>query len=364
MAREFKIGNFLVNDASDCFVIAEIGHNHQGRMDQCKQLFKLAKDHGADAVKLQKRDNRHMFTTEMYNSAYNSENAFAPTYGTHREALEFNKEQYQELQKYADEIGIFFFSTAFDKPSADFLEDIDMPAYKMASGDITNIPLLKHVASFGKPMIMSTGGATMEDVKRAVEAVYPINKNIAVLQCTAGYPPAWEELNLNVITTFREAFPDVVIGFSAHDSGIAMATASYVLGARIVEKHFTINRAMKGTDHAFSLEKVGLEKMVRDLKRVRLAMGDGVKRQYPTEAKPLFKMAKKIVAERDLPAGHVLTEADFGFKCPNDGLPPYEMYKLMGKQLKHPIKQECNIMFEDVEDAAASASKAKVTEAA
>ncbi len=362
MSRQLTIENVCIRDDSDCYVIAEIGHNHQGRIDQCKKLFDVAKACGADAVKLQKRENRALFTREMYNSVYNSENAFAETYGDHREFLEFNKEQYQELQAYAKAIGITFFSTAFDIPSADMLESIGMPAYKLASGDITNTPLLKHVARFGKPMIISTGGASLTDVRRAFEAVYPLNPQLAVLQCTAGYPPAWEELNLRVIETLRREFPEIIIGFSSHDSGIAMAVAGYVLGARIIEKHFTLNRAMKGTDHAFSLERSGLEKMVRDLRRTRIALGDGVKRSYPSEAKPLYKMAKKLVAARNLPIGHVLTEADLVAKAPNDGLPPYEIEALLNKRLKRALKEDEAIQFADVE--AVQSSRKMLAEAA
>lgn len=355
------IDGIEINDNSDSYVIAEIGHNHQGRIDQCKQLFDVAKTCGAHAVKLQKRDNRTLFTKEMYDSPYHSENAFADTYGEHREFLEFNKEQYKELQEYAKKIGITFFSTAFDFKSADFLADLNMPAYKLASGDITNIPLLKYVAKLGKPMIMSTGGATLPDVRRAFEAVYPINRQLCIMQCTAGYPPAWEEMNLRVIETFRKEFPEIVIGFSSHDSGIAMAVAGYVLGARMVEKHFTLNRAMKGTDHAFSLEHSGLEKMVRDLKRTRIALGDGVKKRYPSEEKPLNKMAKKIVAARDLPAGHIIQESDLAYRAPNDGLPPYENEKLIGKRLTKALMADDNLAFEIVE---AVGSKVKATEAA
>ncbi len=257
---EFSIDGVRVADDTPCYVIAEIGHNHQGNIETCKEMFRSAVQCGADAVKLQKRDNRALFTSEMYDSPYNSENAYAPTYGTHREALEFNKDQYVELKDYAEEIGIDFFSTAFDRPSADLLEEIGISAYKIASGDLTNTPLLKHVASFGKPMIISTGGATMEDVQRAYDAIRPINANFCILQCTSGYPSPYEELNLRVIETFTKAFPDVVIGFSGHDAGIAMPLVAYMLGARVVEKHFTLNRAWKGTDQAFSLEPAGMRR--------------------------------------------------------------------------------------------------------
>ena len=346
--RTLKIGNHVINDESDCYVIAEIGHNHKGDVDICKELFVSAKDCGAHAVKLQKRDNRSLYTKAMYDQAYNSENAYGPTYGTHREALEFGMDEYMELKKFAAELGIDFFSTAFDFNSADFLAKLDLPAYKMASGDLRSIPLLKHVASLGKPMIISTGGAKMEDVERAYEAIMPINSQLAILQCTAAYPASFDQLNLNVIKTFRERFKDVVVGLSAHDSGISMPVAAYVLGARIVEKHFTLNRAWKGTDHAFSLEPVGMKKMVRDLQRTRVALGDGIKQTLPNEESPIKKMGKKLVIARDLPAGHVLTAQDVALKSPADGLSPIHFDKVIGQKLKKNFVEEADFSFDDL----------------
>jgi sialic acid synthase len=348
MEREIVIDGTRIADDAPCYLIAEIGHNHQGDVEQCKELFRVAKLCGVHAVKLQKRHNRSLFTAAMYDSPYNSENAFGATYGEHREALELGHDAYEELKAYAKELGVTLFATPFDVRSADFLEALNMPAYKLASGDLTNVPLLRHVAGFGKPIILSTGGASMEDVRRAYEAVRPINSQIAILQCTAGYPPSWDELNLRVIETFREEFPDAVVGFSSHDSGIAMALVGYVLGARIIEKHFTLNRAMKGTDHAFSLEHSGLEKLARDLRRAHVALGDGVKRHYASEEKPLYKMAKKIVIAHDIPEGHVLAENDLAIKSPNDGLPPYEIHNLLGKAVRRRMVADENISFADL----------------
>ncbi|PSN10080.1 N-acetylneuraminate synthase, partial [filamentous cyanobacterium CCT1] len=259
------------------------------------------------------------------------------TYGEHREFLEFNFEEYQELQRYAKEIGITFFSTAFDFPSANFLEELNMPAFKIASGDLRSIPLLKYIAEFQKPMIISTGAATLEDVQRAYDAVMPINSQVCFLQCTASYPADHTELDLQVIATYQSLFPEVVVGLSSHYSGIAMATAAYVLGGRVIEKHFTLNRAMKGTDHAFSLEPVGMRKLVRDLKRVREALGDGQKKFYLSEQGARVKMGKKLVVTRDLPAGHQLTAEDITMKSPGDGLPPYEIDNVIGRVLTQPL---------------------------
>lgn len=354
MSPKFTIGDKVVSSESDCYVIAEIGHNHQGNIDTCKAMFVAAAQCGADAVKLQKRDNRALYTREMYDSPYHSENAYAPTYGAHREALEFDKDHYLELKAYAEGLGLHFFSTAFDRPSADLLEEMGMGAYKIASGDLTNTPLLKHVAAFGKPMIISTGGATMEDVQRAYDAIHPINTNFCILQCTSGYPSPYEELNLRVIETFTKAFPDVIIGFSGHDAGIAMPLIAYMLGARVVEKHFTLNRTWKGTDQAFSLEPGGLRRVVRDLQRTRQALGSGEKTAYESETGPLNKMVKRIVAARDLAAGAVLTEADLDFRIPTsekitpNALQPYWVDHLVGKTLVKPVWAEDIVGFDEI----------------
>jgi sialic acid synthase len=340
VSRALVINGKTIDDASRCYVIAEIGHNHQGDVEKAKELFRQAKECGASAVKLQKRDNETLFTREAFDKPYENENSFGPTYGLHREFLEFGESEYRELQAYAGELDIDFFATAFDIPSADFLAALDPPAFKLASADLTNIPLLTHVARFGKPMLVSTGGATMADVERAYRAIMSINHQLCLLQCTASYPAEFADLDLRVIETYRARFPDAVIGWSGHDSGIAMATVAYVLGARVIEKHFTLNRAMKGTDHAFSLEPVGLRKMVRDLDRTVEALGDGVKKFRPSEAAGMAKMAKSLVAARHLPAGHVLTRDDVAIKSPGGGMKPYELDTLLGRALTRSLRTD------------------------
>ena len=346
MNRQLIIGDRLISDDSDAYVIAEIGHNHQGSLKTAKELFQAAAECGVAAGKLQKRDNRSLYTREMFDKPYDNENSFGATYGEHREALEFGKSEYEELQAASTRLGIGFFSTAFDIRSADFLAALNTPAYKIASGDLKNIPLLRHVAKIGKPMIVSTGGGTMDDVQRAYDTVMPINPRLCLMQCTCGYPAEFAELDLRVIATYREKFPEVVIGYSGHDNGIAMPVAAYMLGARIIEKHFTLNRAMKGTDHRFSLEPVGMKKMIRDLQRVRIALGDGRKKVYASEASPVLKMGKKLVAARDLPTGHVLTAADIAIKSPGDGLPPYYLDQVVGQVLTRDVRVDQSLTLE------------------
>jgi len=344
--RELVIDNKTIQDDGDCFVIAEIGHNHQGSLDTAKEMFKVAKECGADAVKLQKRDNRELYTKAGYDKPYENPNSYGETYGEHREFLEFGLEEFQVLQDYAKEIGVTMFATAFDFNSADFLAKLDMPAFKLASGDLKNIPLLTYIAQFQKPMVLSTGGGTMEDVNRAYDAIMPINQQLCLLQCTAGYPAEFDELNLRVITTFRERFPDITIGLSSHDNGIAMAVAAYMLGARIVEKHFTLNHTWKGTDHAFSLEPIGFRKLVRDLKRLKVAIGDGVKRTYESEVTPIIKMGKKLVAARELPEGHTIRREDIAIKSPGDGLQPFEIDKVIGRVTRQTLSSDDDISIE------------------
>lgn len=338
--RSLTINHRVIDDNSDCYVIAEIGHNHQGDLQKAQDLFHAAKMAGCHAVKLQKRENKLLFTKEAYSRPYENEHSFGSTYGEHREKLEFGKEEYTTLARLADDLQIDFFSTAFDIPSADFLEQFRPPAYKTASGDLKNIPLLKHIAGFGKPMIISTGGGDLEDVSRAYEAVSSINRQICFLQCTATYPTDAEDLHLRVIETLRNKFPDVVVGFSDHYNGIAMALPAFVLGARVIEKHFTLNHTWKGTDHALSLEPIGMHKMVRDLQRCRAALGSANKTCLEAEKPAITKMGKSVFASRALPVGHIVSHADIRIKSPGGGIPPYDIEFLIGKRLHVAVAED------------------------
>jgi N-acetylneuraminate synthase/sialic acid synthase len=349
-ARYLTIDGIEIHDRSECYVVAEIGHNHQGDAEKAKQLIRSAKEWGVNAVKLQKRSNRTLYTREFYSKPYDNELSFGRTYGEHREALELNADDYRELQRYAREIGVTLFAAAFDFESADLLAELDVPAFKFASGDLGNTPLQRHVAGFGKPMFLSTGGGTMQDIERAVDTILPINDQLCILQCTAAYPADVEDLNLNVITTLRERFPELVIGLSDHQNGIAMAVVAYMLGARVIEKHFTLDHALKGRDHAFSLMPDGMRRLVRDLRRIPVALGDGVKRPLPVEADALEKMGKKLVAARELELGHVLTADDIAIKSPADGgLSPYELDRIVGMRLMRSLRPDENVEHADLE---------------
>jgi N-acetylneuraminate synthase/sialic acid synthase len=338
--RSLSINGITYSDETTPYVIAEVGHNHQGKLEVALELIKAAASSGASAVKFQKRSNKDLFTRSAFDAPYINENSYGTTYGEHREALEFGKSEYLECIKLAKDLKVDFFATAFDFQSVDFLVEVDVPAIKVASGDLKSLQLLRYIAETGKPMIVSTGGARIEDVIRAQEAISSVNENFAILQCTAGYPPRYEELNLRVIETYRNLFPKTVIGYSGHDSGIAMALVSYVLGARVIEKHFTLNRAMKGTDHSFSLEPTGMTKLVRDLSRAHISMGDGIKDTYESEISPLKKMGKSIYFANDLASGEVLKREHFVLKSPGGYIPPYELDFYLGKKLLVDVKFE------------------------
>lgn len=331
--RALRIGERVISDDAEAFVVAEIGHNHQGDVTLAHRLIDRVADAGATAIKLQTRDNATLFSSALYTAPYASPHAFGATYGAHRMALELDHSAYLELIAHARERHLLLFSTAFDMASADFLASLGVPALKLASGDVTNLPLLRHAATLGRPLILSTGGATIDDVDRALDVILSSTSDVALLQCTALYPVRTADLHLRVITTFRERYPSLVIGLSDHHPEVTVLPAAYALGARIFEKHVTLDRGLKGSDHAFSLEPHDLQRMVACLADTREALGDGIKRATDAERRNLRKMAKGLTAARDLPAGHVLTRDDVRVQSPGDGLPPFMEDRVIGAPL-------------------------------
>jgi sialic acid synthase len=330
--RELFIGGRRVADDAPPFVIAELGNNGQGHLDLTKQLIKAAAEAGASAVKLQKRENKTLYTRAAYNAPYTGEGAFGATYGAHREYLEFGRSEYQHLKEYADSLGCPLFATAFDATSADFLAKLGVPAIKMASGDITNTPLLGYVASLGIPMIVSTGTADLDDVDRAVEAIDRVGTPFALLQCTAAYPVQDDTLNLRVIDTYRRRYAEAsAVGLSIHTDDYLPAVLAYALGARVFEYHVTLSRSMRGTDHTFSATPDDLIDLVVHLSIAERMLGSPLKRRLPCEAGAIQKMAKSAYAARRLLAGHVLTAADIAVKSPGGGVPPYRLPDLLGR---------------------------------
>jgi len=332
--RQLKIRERIITD-NDCFIIAEIGANHMGDMTLAEEMIIEAAYCGVDAVKFQVRDNTEMFTKTLLNSPYDNELSYGKTYGEHREHLDwFDKQELRLLQAVADKHGVLFFATPFEEKSADMLESLDVPLYKIASCDVTNIPLIMHVAGFGKPMIISTGGATIEEIVELHAAVWPINRNFALLHCVSLYPNTDEVLNLKIVEYLKWAFPENLIGFSSHHPGLLPLYVARSFGASVFEVHFTMSRGNRGTDHGFSLEPQGLKKLCDDLPRIGVMAGNYEKRVQPGEkAGFIKKFGKGIYLKRPLIAGSVLNSEDICIKSPAGGLKPHESGEIIGKTL-------------------------------
>lgn len=347
--NSFTFGKSTISEDGPCYVIAEIGNNHQGSLETALQMIKVAAGAGADAVKFQKRDNKALYTKDFYNKPYDNENSYGATYGIHRDYLEFGMEEYVQLKKCAAQYNVDFLATAFDFPSVDFLEELGVGAYKVASGDLTSLPLLKYIAKLGKPMFVSTGAGNLDEVRLAYDAILQHNSQLCLLHCTAGYPTEYHDLNLRVIDVFKKEFPKAIIGYSGHDNGILAASIAYMLGARVVEKHFTLNRAWQGTDHKFSLEPEGLRKQVRDLQRINIALGTGVKELQDFEKGARAKMGKGVYLAKPLSAGTTLTMEDLVFKSPANAIPPYKANEVIGKKLNVDLQEEASLDFKYLE---------------
>ena len=349
--RDILIGSRLINDESPAYVIAEIGNNHGGDVTVAAQMFKVAKDCGADAVKLQMRDNRNLYHRFMYDAPYVNRNSYGETYGKHREALELSTYDYEALKQVAEDIGIDFFATAFDIKSADTLGNIlNMPAIKIASGGLTNTALISYAADTGKPLIISTGGGSFEDIDRVVDLMIEMEvTQYALLHCLASYPNQPSEINLNVITTMRRRYRDIPIDFSCHYNGICMAEGAFMLGARIIEKHFTLNHTWKGTDRALSLEPQGLKSLCQNLSRMYDALGDGNKVRHSSEDAPIRKMAQSVYCAKVIAIGDIIKTSQLKLQTPADGLPAWEIENIVGSKAIRIVEPDTLIGRQDYE---------------
>lgn len=349
--KTIRFGKSTISAEGPCYVIAEIGHNHQGNLETALKMITVAAACGVQSVKFQKRDNKTLYTKIFYNKPYDNENSYGSTYGEHREFLEFGFEDYKQLKKQAEDLGVEFSATAFDFKSVDFLEELGITNYKVASGDVTNLPLLTYIAKLGKPMFVSTGASTLEEIRAAYNTILKYNDKLCLLHCIAGYPAEYHDLNLRVIETFKKEFPEAITGYSSHDNGILAPIVAYMLGATVLEKHFTLNRSWKGTDHRFSLEPEGMRKQLRDLRRVDISLGKKVKEVQSFEKDARTKMGKGIYTARKLQAGQILTWEDICFKSPAQGLPPYFAEDIIGRKLRGSLEEETPVSFEHLEEA-------------
>jgi len=342
----FKLDHCTVGDGQPCFVIAEAGNNHQGKMEIAKKLVDAAAFSGANAVKFQKRNIESLYVAEELNRPYTGPNSFGETYGEHRRALELSKEDFIELKQYSEAKDLVFLASAWDFDSIDFLDQIGVSGFKMASADLTNLRLLTHAAKKQKPIILSTGMSSMEEVKMAYRAISQYVDKIALLQCTSTYPSSFEDLHLNVIKTYEKQFPSCVVGYSGHELGIAISAVVTVLGAHIVERHFTLDRAMRGTDHAASLEPGMLFKLVRDIRTIEKALGFPEKVIVESERPSRKKLAKSLVSLTNLPKGEVIKEEMLTMKSPGTGISPNRIEEVLGQRPKGDIMQDTILTWE------------------
>ena len=287
MSKCVKIADKTIGEGFPCFIIAEIGINHNGSVALAKKMIDIAVTTGCDAVKFQKRTVDVVYTKEEL--AKERKSVFGNTNGDLKRGLEFSKEQYKEIDKYCKERGILWFASCWDEASVDFIDEFNPPCYKIASASLTDDNLLKHTKSKGKPILLSTGMSTMEEIKHAVSILG--EDNLIIYHCTSTYPSNAEEMNLRVIETFKNEF-DCPIGYSGHERGVTPSVLAVALGANSVERHITVDRTNWGSDQAASLEMAGLSHMVRDIRQVPNLLGDGEKVVYPRELPIIDKLRR------------------------------------------------------------------------
>ena len=286
--RVVRIAGRPVGSGHPCFVTAEIGINHNGDVGVAKRLIDVAVAAGCDAVKLQKRTVEAVYSREELDKP--RESPFGTTNRALKLGLEFGRPEYEEIDRYCRERGILWFASCWDEASADFIESFEPPCFKIPSALLTHDTLLRHHRGFGRPVLLSTGMSTMEEIRHAVEILGP--DDLVVMHCTSTYPSRPEELNLTVIQTLQKEF-SCPIGYSGHEVGLQTSVAAVVLGASALERHITLDRAMWGSDQAASIEPHGLARLVRDVRVIEKAMGDGRKRVYESERQALAKLRRR-----------------------------------------------------------------------
>lgn len=298
MKHEVKIGDHTIGDGHPTFIVGEVGINHNGDLEIAKQLIDVAKWAGADAVKFQKRTPELCVPEDQKDKMRETPWGYI-SYLDYRYKVEFGKEEYQEIDRYCKEKGMLWFASPWDEKSVDFLEDFDPVCYKIASASLTDEVLLKQLKTTGRPLILSTGMSTTEEIGKAVK--YLGLKDLIITHATSAYPCEPEELNLNMIPTLREAFP-VPIGYSGHEVGLIPSVIAVALGASLVERHITLDRALWGSDQAASVEPGGLRQLVKYIRVTEQALGDGEKRVYESELSSLKKLRRSYWKE-DYSAG-------------------------------------------------------------
>jgi len=287
--REIMVGDKIIGDGHPTFVIAEIGINHNGSIEIAKKMIAGAKSAGCDAVKFQKRTPKICVPKDQWNIERDTPWG-RMTYIDYRNKVEFGKDEYAAIDKYCKELGIIWFVSCWDEESVDFIEDFDLPLYKTASACLTDKDLLLRHKKVDKPVMISTGMSTMKEIENAVKNIGL--EKLLIAHSTSSYPCKYEELNLRMITTLRNKYPVTPIGYSGHETGLAPTWAAVALNASFVERHITLDRAMWGTDQAASVEIAGFHRLVRNIRDIELALGDGIKKVYDSELSSREKLRR------------------------------------------------------------------------
>lgn len=330
------------------FIIAEVGQNHNGDLEIARKYIKVFSEAGANAIKFQTRNNKYLFSEDAYNAPYESENAFGLTYGEHREFLELKPEWLKILKEDCQKYGVSFMSTPFDELSLKLLNEVNVDIIKIASFDLGNLPFIHKIIQIRKPIVISVGGGKINQIRSSVEMIAGQNIPLAVLHCVSEYPCEYNRLGLNNIEVLSDKFPNVVIGLSDHFNGILSGPIAYMKGARVFEKHVTLNRSSKGTDHSFALEPDGFKKFVRDIKRVRHMLPPKSEKELGSEL-VFKKLGKSLTASRDIGAGEILSFDNLSGRIFKSSFIPVRLsMEIIGKRVNKFIKKGDPIAFEDL----------------
>ena len=346
---EFKIGDKKIGDNHPVFFIAEAGVNHNGSIEIGKHLIDIAKQAGADAVKFQTFKTEKIITKTAPKSTYHIETTGGDEDQSWFDLLktqEMSKEMHIGLIEHCKSVGIIFLSTPYDEDSADLLERLDVPAFKIASTDTSNVPLLRYIAKKGRPMIMSSAMATMEEVVNAMTAVREEGLNaVAMLQCTGNYPAKLADTNLRVMQTYREQL-NCIVGYSDHTPDFINPVAATAMGANIYEKHFTVDRDLPGPDHRMSLNPEGLKETIQAIRKTETALGSTIKQVLEGEKENRIKLRKSVVANVNIKKGETIGLDMLALKRPGHGVQPVDMDKVVGKKAVVNIPEGTVLLFE------------------
>lgn len=331
------------------FIIAEIGCNHNGDMAIARDLVRRISEAGADAAKFQSFNPEDMITENSPKATYQIKaTGMKESQYQRLSKLKLNRKEHEELKCLCEDYNISFCSSAFDHRSAVLLNELDVPFFKLGSGEITNLPLIEHIGLYGKPVILSTGMSNLGEIENAINTIGKNRGNVILMHCVSDYPTQWEEANLRAIKTLREAF-HLPVGFSDHTEGIELPLVAIGLGAVVIEKHITLSRDMEGGDHKASLEPHEFKEMVSKIRRLEKALGDGVKRCMPSEENVREVARKSIVANRTIKKGETIGRENIAIKRPGTGIPPSFIDKIIGSRTRENISADEQIRWSQLD---------------